>query len=213
MDTSTSPRGAGFTFTRSTVVAGEPVPWSSELVPPALRRVVNHCVARGAYKAFLGASVGHFAVKLGEGRFLASRRRTDFNHLHEVGLVLVEALGDHEVVAYGSRPSAGGQSQHVLFAEHPLADCLVHFHCPLRPGSRVPLRSQQAIECGSLEGAKRTSAGLQRFGEVEAVMLDHHGPNVVFSRGADAEQVIDFLEENFDLEATTAGFPLQPFTG
>jgi hypothetical protein len=55
-------------FTRSTVVPGDPVPWSSDLVPAALRRVVDHCIARGAYKPFLGATVGHFAVKIGEGR-------------------------------------------------------------------------------------------------------------------------------------------------
>jgi DNA / pantothenate metabolism flavoprotein len=40
------------TFTRSTVVDGKPVPWDSELVPNALRRVVDYCVSRGAYKPF-----------------------------------------------------------------------------------------------------------------------------------------------------------------
>jgi hypothetical protein len=39
-------------------------------------------------------------------------------------------------------------------------------------------------------------------------MLDRHGPNVVFSRSADPEQVIRFIEESFDLTGTTAGFPL-----
>jgi len=38
------------TFTRSTVVAGEPVPWSSELVPASLRAVVDYCIKEGAYK-------------------------------------------------------------------------------------------------------------------------------------------------------------------
>jgi hypothetical protein len=198
------------TFTRSRVVPGDAVPWSSELVPSTLRRVVDHCIARGAYKPFLGVTVGHFAVKLGDGRFLTSRRKTDFNRLREVGLVMVEARGDHEVIAYGSRPSVGGQSQRIIFAEHPGADCIVHFHCPLRPGSRVPLRSQRAFECGSHECGKNTSDGLASFGDVRAVMLDRHGPNIVFSRHADPDRVIRFIEENFDLAGTTAGFPLSP---
>jgi hypothetical protein len=196
------------TFTRSTVIPGAPVPWSSELVPDTLRKVVDHCVARGAYKPFLGATVGHFAVKIGEGRFLTSRRKTDFNRLSQVGLVLVEARGEHEVVAHGSRPSVGGQSQRIIFAEHPGLDCIVHFHCPIRPGSPVPVRSQRPFECGSHECGKNTSDGLKPFGDVWAVMLDRHGPNVVFSRDADPATVIRFIEENFDLTGTTAGFPL-----
>lgn len=177
-------------------------------MPEALRRVVDHCIARGAYKPFLGATVGHFAVKLGDGRFLTSRRKTDFNRLHEVGLVLVEARGESEVVAHGSRPSVGGQSQRIVFAEHPGLDCIVHFHCPLRDGSPVPVRSQRPFECGSHECGKNTSDGLRPFGDAWAVMLDRHGPNVVFSRDADPERVIRFIEESFDLAGTTAGFPL-----
>jgi hypothetical protein len=197
---------AGLTYTRSTVIPGDPVPWSSALVPAALRRVVDHCVARGAYRPFLGATVGHFAVNLGDGRFLTSRRRTDFNRLDEVGLVLVEARGEREVIAHGSRPSVGGQSQRIIFAEHPGLDCIVHFHCPKMPGSRVPVRAQRPYECGSHECGRNTSRGLAPFGELRAVMLDQHGPNVVFSRRADPERVIQFIEENFDLGATTAGF-------
>ena len=196
------------TFTRSRVVPGELVPWSSELVPAALRRVVDHCVARGAYRPFLGATAGHFAVKLGEGRLLMSRRGADFNRLSGMGLVLVEARGDDEVIAHGARPSAGGQSQRILFAEHPGLDCVVHFHCPLRPGSGVPLRSQRGYECGSRECGRNTSEGLGRFGDLRAVMLDRHGPNIVFSRGADPERIIHFIEHSFDLAASTAGYPL-----
>lgn len=201
---------AELTFTRSTVVPGDPVPWSSELVPAALRKVVDHCIARGAYKPFLGATVGHFAVKIGEGRFLTSRRKTDFNRLAEVGLVLVEARGDHEVIAHGSRPSVGGQSQRIIFTEHPDLDCIVHFHCPPRPGSAVPVRAQRPFECGSHECGKNTSQGLRRFGALAAVMLDQHGPNIVFSRHADPEEIIRFIDENFDLSLSTAGFPLPP---
>lgn len=199
---------SALTFTRSTIVPGEHVPWSSPLVPEVLRRVVNHCIARGAYKPFLGATVGHFAVKIGEGRFLTSRRKTNFNQLDEVGLVLVESRSDNEVIAHGSRPSVGGQSQRIIFAEHPGLDCIVHFHCPLRPGVELPVRSQRPYECGSHECGKNTSDGLAPFDGFHAVMLDQHGPNIVFSRSADAEKILRFIDESFDLDRSTAGFPL-----
>lgn len=196
-------------FTRSTVVPGDAVPWASDMVPASLRAVVDHCIKRGAYKPFLGSTVGHFAVKVGDGKFLTSRRKTDFNKLDQVGLVMVEAKGMDEVVAYGFRPSVGGQSQRIVFEEHPGLDCIVHFHCPLKPGAIVPVREQRPHECGSHQCGKNTSDGLVGFytkpgGKgIYAVMLDKHGPNVVFNRDADPEEVIRFIEENFDLEGRT----------
>lgn len=194
-------------FTRSTIVASEPVPWSSPLVPASLRRVVDHCVARGAYKPFLGATVGHFAARLPDGRILTSRRKTDFNRLREVGLVLIEPDGDDRVIAHGSRPSVGGQSQRIVFRDHPELDCIVHFHCPLRPGADVPVRSQWAHECGSHECGENTSRGLAARGSLKAVMLDRHGPNIVFHRDSDPAEVITFIEQSFDLAARTDGVP------
>jgi hypothetical protein len=123
-----------------------------------------------------------------------------------VGLVLIEAIGDDRVIAHGSRPSVGGQSQRIIFREHPAVDCIVHFHCPLRPGSRIPTREQRPHECGSHQCGANTSAGLSPFGDLLSVMLDRHGPNIVFHRSIDPERVIAFIEENFDLEASTAGF-------
>ncbi len=190
-------------FTRSDIVPGESVPWNSELVPDSLRDVVDYCIKRGAYKPFLGSTVGHFAVKIGEGRFLTSRRKTDFNKLPEVGLVLIETKGDDRVIAHGSRPSVGGQSQRIVFAEHPDVDCIVHAHVPIKKGSTVPVRSQRQFECGSHECGKNTSDGLQQFGGVYAVMLDKHGPNIVFNRNTPAKDVIAFIEANFDLGGRT----------
>ena len=190
-------------FTRAVVVPGEAVAWTSPLVPAALRAVVDWCIGRGAYKPFLNATVGHFAVKVDARTILTSRRKTDFNKLAEIGLVKVEADGEDSVVAYGSKPSVGGQSQRIIFKEHPDADCIVHFHCPKKPESKVPTRSQREYECGSHECGRNTSTGLKRFGNVLAVMLDKHGPNVVFSKDADPREVIDFIEANFELEGRT----------
>jgi hypothetical protein len=194
------------TFTRSTVIAGDPVSWSDDRVPPALRAVVDHCIRRGAYKPFMGATVGHFACKLDDTTFLTSRRKTDFNQLTDVGLVLVKTDGPDSVIAYGSRPSVGGQSQRIVFHDHPDIDCIVHFHCPKRSGSPVPSVSQREFECGSHECGRNTSQGLRRFGNLRAVHLDHHGPNIGFSRSVDPNEVISFIEANFDLTAKTDGY-------
>ena len=193
-------------FTRSTVVAGEPVPWDSPLVPDSLRKVVDYCISQNAYKPFNGATVGHFACKLNENEFLTSIRRTNFNDLSKTGLVRVEADGPDTVLAYGARPSVGGQSQRIIFGEHEGMDAIVHFHCPIREGSEVPVRSQYEFECGSMACGKNTSDGLKQFGNLKAVYLDQHGPNIVFSKSINPQEVIDFIDKNFDLSQKTGGF-------
>ncbi len=192
-------------FTRSTVVAGEPVKWDSELVFPALRTVVNYCIDQNAYKPFNGATVGHFACKIGENEFLTSIRKSNFNELKTKGLVRVTTDGDDSVIAYGAKPSVGGQSQRIVFTEHPDYDCIVHFHCPKKESSPVPVVSQREYECGSHQCGQNTSNGLTRYGNLSAVMLDNHGPNIVFNHNIDPQEVIDFIEANFDLQDKTGG--------
>ncbi len=194
------------TFTRSTVVAGEPVPWTSDLVPDSLREVVDHCIRRDAYKPFRGSTVGHFAVKVDDQTFLTSRRKTNFNDLYDIGLVKVKTDGPDSVIAYGSRPSVGGQSQRIVFKDHPEMDCVVHCHCPIKPGSKVPVRSQREFECGSHECGKNTSDGFAQFGNLKAVYLDQHGPNIIFNRNINPFEVIDFIDANFDLSGKTGGY-------
>lgn len=195
------------TFTRSTVIAGEPVPWESELVPTSLRKVVDHCIAAGAYKPFRGATVGHFACKIDERTFLTSRRKTNFNDLPKLGLVRIETDGPDTVLAYGSKPSVGGQSQRLIFQRYPGYDCIVHFHCPLRPGAStfIPKVSQREYECGSHQCGENTARGLVRLGNLSCVFLDQHGPNIVFHHSIDPEEVIRFIDDNFDLSQKTGG--------
>ena len=192
-------------FTRSTVVAGEAVPWSSSDVPQTLRDVVNYCIDRGAYKPFRGATVGHFAAKIGPNTFLTSRRKTNFNEINKLGLVKVVTDGPDRVTAYGFKPSVGGQSQRIVFDEHKDLDCIVHFHSPIKAGSLVPTASQREVECGSHQCGANTSAHLQKFGNLYAVYLDNHGPNIVFNRSIDPQEVINFIENNFDLTQKTGG--------
>lgn len=194
------------TFTRSTVVKGDRIPWESELVYPSLRAVVNHCIEAGAYKPFRGSTAGHFACKLDETTFLTSVRKTDFNDLKKNGLVKVVTDGPDSVIAYGAKPSVGGQSQRIVFTDHPDYDCIVHFHCPKKEGSKVPTISQFEYECGSHECGRNTSKGLAKFGNLSAVYLDEHGPNIVFNHGIDPQEVVAFIDDNFDLSDKTGGY-------
>jgi len=193
------------TFTRSTVVDGQPVLWDSPLVYPALRTVVNYCIDQNAYKPFNGATVGHFACKIGEREFLTSIRKSNFNELKTKGLVRVTTDGDDSVIAYGAKPSVGGQSQRIVFTEHPEYDCIVHFHCPKLETSLVPVISQREYECGSHQCGQNTSRGLTKFGNLSAIMLDNHGPNIVFNHNINPQEVIDFIVNNFDLQGKTGG--------
>lgn len=198
------------TFTRSEVKEGSLVPWEAEEVPENLRTVVEYCIAKGAYAPFDGKTVGHFAAKVTDGVYLTSVRKSNFNtDLREKGMVCVYAQGNDRVLAYGARPSVGGQSQRIIFQEHPELDCIVHFHCPIRPGREgdVSVRSQLMHECGSHQCGKNTSDGLRPVEDgVKAVMLDNHGPNIVFRKDVPASTVISFIERNFDLSRSTRGY-------
>jgi hypothetical protein len=194
------------TFTRSTVVPGDPIPWNGEQVPQSLRTVVDHCIKAGAYKPFNGSTVGHFAFKVGGNLFITSKRRVDFNELDKVGMVLCEADGDDKVVAFGAKPSVGGQSQRIVFREHRDMDCIVHFHCPPKYPAELSVRSQMEHECGSHECGKNTSNGLrEEMPGIKCVYLDNHGPNIVFNKNIDPKKVIDFIDRNFDLTKSTDG--------
>ncbi|MDP3792740.1 MAG: phosphopantothenoylcysteine decarboxylase [bacterium] len=197
------------TFTRSTVVDGQPVPWDSELVPTSLRKIVDYCIFRGAYKRVRGVTAGHFAVRVNDQTFLSSVRKTDFNDMKNTGLVMVKTDGPDSMIAYGRKPSVGGQSQRIIFSEHAGYDCIVHFHCPKKELSLVPTVSQREFECGSHECGKNTSNGLKRFGSLSAVYLDSHGPNIVFNRSINPQEVIDFIDANFDLSEKTGGYKIE----
>jgi hypothetical protein len=197
------------TFTRSTVVSGNPVPWSDPRVPSSLRTVVDFCIAGGAYKPFSGSTVGHFACKLSDTEFLTSIRKSNFNNLAKNGLVYVKTDGPDSVIAYGAKPSVGGQSQRIIFSDHPEHDCVVHFHSPLKPNSAdIPVVSQRNFECGSMQCGENASHNLKSFGNLKAVMLDNHGPNITFHRDIDPAEVIQFISRNFVLSDKTGGYNL-----
>lgn len=200
-------------FTRSTVIKGAPgVPWGSRRISDNLRQVVEHCIARGAYKPVDTrrgkVTAGHFAARGKDGKIITSKRWSNFNELRTVGMVEIETLGDDSVVARGGKPSVGGQSQRIIFDNHPNIDNIVHFHAPLkkRSAGKISVRPQRSYECGSHECGLNTSNGLR---EVEpgiwVVMLDQHGPNIAFADDVPAKRVIRVIERHFDLSAKTGG--------
>lgn len=198
-------------FTRSTVIGGREdlVNWNSERIPASLRTVVNHCIAKGAYRPFMGKTVGHFAIKDSEHKnaFITSIRKSNFNDLDNVGMVMVQygKFKENEVIAHGAKPSVGGMSQKIIFEKFADLDCIVHFHCQLKPNSLVPVRSQREFECGSHECGQNTASGLGNMdGEIYAVMLDRHGPNIVFNKNTNPDKIIAFIEQNFDLSKQTS---------
>jgi hypothetical protein len=195
-------------FTRSTVVKGDPISWSDDRVPNTLRKVINWCIENNAYKEFNGATTGHFAAKLASNRFLTSIRKTNFNDIDKNGMVLVETDGDDNVISYGMKPSVGGQSQRIIFEKYGDCNSIVHFHCPLLKThlNDIPVVSQREYECGSHQCGENTARGLEKFGNLYCVMLDKHGPNIVFNDSIDPQEVIDFITNNFDLNASTSGF-------
>jgi hypothetical protein len=121
-------------------------------------------------------------------------------------MVYCRSSGPDTVIAYGSRPSVGGQSQRIIFKEHPEMDCITHFHVPPRADSNLPTREQWQAECGSRNCGINTSDGLQELEPgIKCVYLDNHGPNIVFNRNIDPQRVIEFIDRNFDLSQSTDG--------
>jgi len=198
---------SNLTYTRSTVVPGDGIDWNTNPnIPDSLRKVVNHCIQKGAYKPFRGATAGHFAVRTDENIFITSRRKSNFNELDKVGMIICEAVGEDKIIAYGGKPSVGGQSQRIVFKEHPGYDCIVHFHCPTKVGAKLPRRQQIYFECGSHECGKNTSNGLKEVAPgIKVVHLDNHGPNIVFNRNIDPNAVIKYIDETFELSYKTGG--------
>lgn len=187
------------TFTRSKVVDGNIIPWDSNEIPQSFKTIIDYCIENNAYKPFNNSTAGHFAIKKNNNTFLTSIRRTNFNNIESSGLVKVVTEGRHNVIAYGAKPSVGGQSQRIIFEQHPDLDCILHFHCPIKSNSKVPIASQKEYECGSHECGLNTSKNLGIFDNLHAVYLDNHGPNIVFNSNINPQEVISFVNDNFDL--------------
>ena len=96
----------------------------------------------------------------------------------------------------------------LIFDKYDDCNCIVHFHCPLKlkHSHNIPIVSQKEYECGSHQCGENTANGLGKFGDLYCVMLDNHGPNIVFNSSIDPNYVIWFIANNFELDASTSGF-------
>lgn len=203
---------SGLTFERTKVLDEvNLLEWSH--APEALRAVVDWLVDHGAYPPFRGVTVGHFGWMSAPGVIYSSRRKHNFTKTEDRDLVRVEMTEHGGPVAYGFKPSAGVRSQWSVLTSVTndtggRYDCIVHFHCPMRPGrTGIESRPQWPYECGSQECGENTAYGMRQVAPgVQAVMLDQHGPNIVFNQFVDPQVVIDFIEEYFDL-TKRAGAP------
>ena len=198
------------------------------IIPETFRTVFNWVRSQGAYKQGpTGATVGHFGIALGPNEFLTSKRKTDFNKIEEVGLVKVitddpdnvfgykhffETSNNDKVIAFGAKPSVGGQSQRSLFETFPDLNCIVHFHCPLKTEHRSEFTTtpQFSFECGSHECIASNITGFKEYKvssthSIWAGHMDYHGPNIVFNSDIDPQLVISFIDKYWDLTRKTDG--------
>ena len=116
------------------------------------------------------------------------------------------------VVAFGAKPSVGGQSQRSLFNTFPDLNCIVHFHCPLKTEYRDEFNTtpQFSFECGSYECIKSNITGFKEYKVSEdhsiwAGHMDYHGPNIVFNSDIEPQLVIEFINKYWDLSRKTDG--------
>ncbi len=194
-------------FIRTHVVDGTLIPLGN--TPHAFEQVVGHAIKAGAYKDIVGngKTVGHFAYNPGPGVLFSSRRHTFFPGDGGTNLVRVQ-FTPGLVSAFGAKPSAGARSQMQLFEDHDEYDCVIHFHCPLRPEvETVNRREQRLHECGSINCGINTSQGIQTVQldgfTIGVVMLDNHGPNILFRGGDDPDEIVRYIEATFDLSRHT----------
>jgi hypothetical protein len=208
-------------YTRTNVIGdgNDLVPWSDPGVPSNLKTVVEWLINNQAYKPYgdnpfdvKRATAGHFAFKK-NGMIVTTIRKSNFNFLPtgETKMVLMEPADvDGQLTCYGAKPSVGGISQRIVFDKFKDLNCIVHFHSPAK-GLFAPTVAQKPYECGSHECGMNMAMGLRRVMDtpgglgVWAVMLDNHGPNIVFGPDAEPDKIINYIGENFDVAGKTGG--------
>lgn len=119
---------------------------------------------------------------------------------------------NNKVIAFGAKPSVGGQSQRSLFDAFPDLDCIVHFHCPLKSESRELFKPVQqfSFECGSSGCIENNLSSFHEFKvsnthSIWAGHMDYHGPNIVFNSDIDPQLVIGFINTHWELSRKTDG--------
>lgn len=184
---------SNLSFSSTTVISGATVPLKE--LPENFYDVVRWCIKNGYYKPnIMGVTTGHYCYRPRKGCIISSIRKKDYTK--NTDMVAVRFY-DRSIFACADKPSVGITTQRMLLDENPEYDSIIHFHSPMKKGKNIPVRSQKEFECGSFECGKNTLAGLKKFGSVKAVMLDKHGPNILFNSKDPAEKTIEFIKNNF----------------
>lgn len=165
-------------------------------------KVVKYCVKAGYYKPnILGVTTGHFCIrdKFDKNILYSSIRKSDYTK--ELKLTKLQYSLDH--VYSGVKPSAGAVTQKLLLDKNPEYDCIIHFHCREKDGVKFSSRKQRNFECGSLECGLNTLDGLQEIKlnsktKIKIVMLEKHGPNILFRSKDNPEDIISFITKHFE---------------
>jgi hypothetical protein len=194
-------------FTRTTWNKGELK--EIEESPKTLQEVLKSCIELGAYQAFNDVTVGHFGYRdpNSSNVLWSSRRKQNYNKAGGTDLCKVEfdLANNMQTVTTpiaSMKASAGARSQFHVLQKFKELDCIIHFHCPLKPDydKRIGIRPQRLFECGSTECGLNTVAGMSKIdNDFAVVMLDKHGPNICFSSKADPKKIVEFIKNNFDL--------------
>ena len=194
-------------------------------IPQNFVPVLRHLIERGAYKAFIGKTAGHFGCQVLDDALpfqrLSSLRKVDHNDVLRRGMAKIYGFNDGRIVAGGAKPSVGEHTQHRIYqALGDEAHSIVHFHCPLCEGpasqgaslgsaalgSAVPSAAQRPFECGSVECGENTARHMRQVApRIYAVHLEGHGPNIAFHKDATVHDVIAFIEQHFVLDEKTGG--------
>lgn len=191
-------------------------------VSPVFGEVLTWLVSQGAYKKnVMGKTPGHFGIKLDETTSLCSIRKQDYTDLRNLRLVKVEQK-EGQIIAHGAKPSVGDATQRELFKQNPEMDFIVHFHCPLRAGKAgniVPVTPQFNFECGShgeISCSNNTSNHLDCIilpsgSPIYAVHLENHGPNIMFNKDTNIEELKTFILDTWDLSLRDDGLTKAEF--
>ena len=197
------------TYTKTKFVRDDSIDFYD--APKTFKDVMRFVIGKGGFieNNGNGFTPGHFGYKVADGIFVSSQRKVNHNDVEKNGMTLVKVRGD-SVTAVGShKPSVGARSQALLFEKYPQYDCIVHVHCPLvnwlgQETYKIPSVPQKPFQCGSLECGLNTVNNMQELYinstsvkkvKVGIVMLEKHGPNIMFSSKDDSHQIIDFINE------------------
>ena len=192
-------------------------------IPMNFVQVLKHLFSSKAYKTvevidptkkgskkFKQISVGHFGCKVeGEEDFyrISSVRSSNHNEALYKCLIKIVSEEDNLITVTGGKASVGEHTQRAIYDKlGNKADSIVHFHCPMKEGSKVNIAPQKPFQCGTDECALNTKDGMEEVSPgIYAVHLEGHGPNIAFSKDVPTQELIEFIDSNWDLSKKEDG--------